>query len=79
MKPGTEKYILIEGIDIIIKELIENSKKNMVIFKNTFNDSFNKSKKLLEREIYNNSYLKQNTFYCGCEYSSDKFVDKESC
>ncbi len=76
VKKGTSQYILINGIDEKIKSLLEENNKPE---KNTFNDSFNKSKKYLERNIYNNINLKQNTFYCECDYDSSKNIDNTGC
>lgn len=47
--------------------------------KNTFNNSFSKAKKYLEREVYNDELLSRNTLYCGCTYSEKKIVDNSSC
>ena len=41
---------------------------------NTWNDSFNKSKKILERMVYSDQRI---TFYCGCPYDPRKNV--QSC
>jgi len=45
---------------------------------NTTNDSFNKSKKLLERVIYKESERRID-IYCGCQYNQKKEVDFNSC
>lgn len=41
---------------------------------NTWNDSFNKAKKTLEREIYKDHRI---TFYCGCPF--DEYKDVQPC
>lgn len=89
IQEGSTKYILIAAIDKKITELInkDNSsenkeKKSYSTIENKWNttiDSFSKSKKLLENNVYNLYNIKRNTFYCGCDYSSDKYVNKESC
>jgi deoxyribonuclease-1 len=38
---------------------------------NTWNDSFNKAKKTLERQVYTDHRV---TFYCGCEFDAKKQV-----
>jgi deoxyribonuclease-1 len=38
---------------------------------NTWNDSFNKAKKVLERQVYSDHRI---TFYCGCPFDADKKV-----
>ena len=48
-------------------------------YKNTFNNSFSKAKKYLEREVYNDDVLPRSTLYCGCTYSEKKIVNKSSC
>ena len=45
---------------------------------NTTNDSFNKSKKLLERVIYKEQEHRID-IYCGCKYDEKKEVDFTSC
>jgi deoxyribonuclease-1 len=45
---------------------------------NTTNDSFNKSKKLLERIIYKEQENRID-IYCGCKYDERKEVDFTSC
>jgi len=45
---------------------------------NTTNDSFNKSKKLLERVIYKEAEHRID-IYCGCQYDEKKNVDFNSC
>lgn len=45
---------------------------------NTTNDSFNKSKKLLERVIYKEAEHRID-IYCGCQYDEKKGVDFSSC
>lgn len=82
LKPGTYVYLLVEGVTAKMDELLEReikTEEDLKSEKNTFNDSYSKAKKYLEGSVYNEEILKQNTFYCGCDYSTDKFVDKESC
>ena len=38
---------------------------------NTWNDSFNKAKKTLEKQVYFDHRI---TFYCGCPFGADKKV-----
>ena len=45
---------------------------------NTTNDSFNKSKKILERVIYKEPEHRID-IYCGCQYDEKKVVDFNSC
>lgn len=46
---------------------------------NTFNNSFNKSKKILEKDVFNSLSLERKSMYCGCDYTEDKKVISESC
>ncbi len=83
LKEWSTKYILIlaisDKIDFLTAE--EDIKIDDKVHSNwnTFSDSFSKSKKYLEKSVYNSEELERNTFYCSCDYSSDKYVDKESC
>ena len=52
---------------------------NTVPEKNTTNDSFSKSKRLLEWYVYNGTIMERKTVYCGCEYSKTKYVDNTEC
>ena len=45
---------------------------------NTTNDSFNKSKKILQRVIYKEPEHRID-IYCGCQYDDKKNVDINSC
>jgi deoxyribonuclease-1 len=45
---------------------------------NTTNDSFNKSKKFLERVVYKEPEHRID-LYCGCQYDEKKDVDFNSC
>jgi len=88
LKKDSDIYIIVIAIDNKIQELVDNSNSTKTKIsetkiinseKNTFNDSFSKAKKYLENDVYNISELSRNTFYCGCDYSSDKKVDAWSC
>jgi len=85
IKPGTDTYFLIVGIKKKTEELLNKWKEiqeEIVLWvKNTFNNSFTKSKKYLESSVYNTSTnaLTRKTFYCGCDYSTEKVVDSWDC
>ena len=53
-------------------------KTNIKPEKNTFNDSFSKAKRILERYVYWKE-LPRKTIYCGCDFDSKKYVDNSAC
>lgn len=83
ISPGTDIYILLDLMEKQIQELNQkdqpSAEENISAEKNVFNDSFSSAKKYLERDVFNGSELSRNTFYTGCDYSEDKYVDYNSC
>jgi len=47
--------------------------------KNTFNDSFSKTKRYLEQSVYNGKLLPRKTIYCWCDFNSHKYIDSKNC
>ena len=70
----------------VIKKPVSKQKVNHVYVTkwqdynwNTINDSFSRSKRFLQNDVYNGDIVKMNTFYCWCDYNDNKYVDKDSC
>lgn len=59
-----------------------NKNKNTTtakVEKNTFNDSFSRTKRYLEQAVYNWSNLQRKTIYCWCDYDNTKNVSTSKC
>jgi len=61
------------------KENITDNVEQTQSFWNNYNESFSKSKKILENNIFNNIALPRISSYCSCEYNKNKVVNSDSC
>jgi endonuclease I len=63
----------------VTQKVVEICDDNFTGNKNTFSNSFSKAKRNLKKQVYNDTVLPRNTFYCGCDYSDKKVVDNKKC
>jgi len=66
------------AVAIVIIEEKYDLRSNEPSVEVTTDRTFNRSKTILERDIYNTDKLRQ-TFYCGCKYTKSKVINHASC
>lgn len=82
LNKDSSRYYILASISEYIYQLNnekENTDQEIIITWTSSFTSYSSTKSFLESDVYNWLKIQRNTFYCNCDYDSEKNVNNQSC